>query len=119
MKVLVAGGREVTVDFFTLDEALKSYKQGRNETNFVIVTGGARGIDTIGKKWAKARGYKSRLYPADWKKYGKRAGYLRNVEMADSGLDFAIIVWDGQSSGTEMMRDLLVDRQIPHVVIAR
>jgi hypothetical protein len=47
---------------------------------------------------------------ADWEKYGKRAGYIRNEEMAkyakQDEIGIAICVWDGESKGTKHMIDL-------------
>lgn len=54
---------------------------------------------------------KLKLYPADWKKYGSSAGYIRNDEMAKYA-DCLIAFWDGKSKGTKHMIDLAVKRKI-------
>ena len=45
------------------------------------------------------------LFPADWKKYGKSAGYVRNSEMAEVA-ESLIAFWDGKSRGTKNMIDI-------------
>jgi hypothetical protein len=53
-----------------------------------------------------------RCYPADWNKYGKRAGFLRNAEMV-SEADVLFAFWDGKSKGTKHSIDLALDKGIP------
>ena len=43
-----------------------------------IVTGGARGADVLAEKYAKENGMALRLFPAEWDRYGRKAGYIRN-----------------------------------------
>ncbi len=62
----------------------------------------ARGADRLGERYAKERGYPVRLFPADWEKFGKSAGYRRNAEMAKYA-DGLIAFWDGRSAGTGHM----------------
>ena len=111
MKVLIAGSRDHMIPTWRIEQAF-----GRLVTELdlfdypeeiEVVTGGARGIDRCGANWAIWASHKSTVMPADWDKYGKRAGYIRNKQMAESGLDGAIVYWDGESRGTKMMLDLL------------
>jgi len=67
-----------------------------------IVSGGARGADALGERYAKDRGYSLRVFPAEWDRYGKRAGYLRNAEMAKYA-NALLAFWDGESRGTRHM----------------
>lgn len=67
-----------------------------------IVSGGARGADSLGERYAKDKGYKLTVFRADWDRYGKRAGYLRNVQMAEYA-DALLAFWDGKSRGTANM----------------
>ncbi len=50
-------------------------------------------------------GFKVRRFPADWNRYGKRAGYVRNQEMAEYA-SHCILFWDGASKGTKIMSEL-------------
>ena len=73
----------------------------------VIVSGGAKGADTLAKKYAQEKGYFYKEFPANWDKYGKRAGYLRNREMHEylskGHYRGVVAFWDGKSKGTENM----------------
>ena len=76
-----------------------------------IVSGGARGADTLGERFAKEFGLEVKKFSADWDGLGKRAGYVRNAEMAkftveDDNDSMLIAFWDGQSRGTKHMIDL-------------
>ena len=64
-----------------------------------IVTGGARGIDTLAEYWAKANKIEWVCYLPQWQIYGKRAGLVRNEEMVQF-CDIVIAFWDGKSNGT-------------------
>ena len=99
MKVIIAGGR----DFFNykfLEQWCDYYLNNTLVTE--IVNGGARGVDALARRYAKERGYKIKLFPADWDKHGKRAGPLRNRDMANHS-DLLIAFWDGKSRGTQSM----------------
>ena len=75
-----------------------------DKADIEIVSGGASGTDTLAERYAHEHGYSLQVFPADWSRYGKRAGYVRNREMhsyistfADRGV---IAFWDGKSRGT-------------------
>ena len=101
-KVIIAGSRG-----FNNYEQLKhvcNYML-RNKENIQIVSGGARGADKLGERYANYYGYSIKQFIPDWDKFGKSAGYIRNSEMADYA-DALIAFWDGQSKGTEHMINL-------------
>ena len=56
------------------------------------------------------------IYPAQWDKYGKRAGYRRNEQMAEVA-DGLIAFWDGQSKGTKHMIDIMTEKNLPTKVV--
>jgi hypothetical protein len=64
-----------------------------------IISGGADGADAMAKRYAHARGWPYREFPADWKKWGKAAGILRNRDIVRHA-DQVIAFWDGESRGT-------------------
>jgi hypothetical protein len=78
VKVIIAGSRDIN-DVQLVERAIQ-------ESGFVItevVCGMARGVDTIGRLWAERNKIHVAHFPADWNRFGKRAGHLRNAEMAD------------------------------------
>ena len=112
-KVIIAGGRYFN-DYALLCEKCDSIlSQKRQSHSVVIVSGTARGADTLGERYAQERGYAVERFPADWEHAGKAAGFIRNAQMA-SVADALIAFWDGQSKGTANMigiarkRNLLV-----------
>ena len=76
----------------------------RKENEIVILSGGARGADAIGERYAEENGFSIEKYPADWEKYGRSAGPRRNRQMAEI-CDYVICFWDTKSSGTKSMID--------------
>ena len=72
--------------------------------SIVIVSGGCAGADLLGERYAKENGYSIDRYPAEWQKYGRKAGIMRNAVMADNA-DALIAYWDGISRGTKNMID--------------
>jgi hypothetical protein len=104
-RVVVAGGREFSwlgLMCKSLDHALQRKKLTHD---IVIVSGKARGADSLGEKYAELRGYKVEEYHADWDLHGKSAGYKRNAQMAEVA-DAVVAFWDGKSRGTQHMIDL-------------
>ena len=101
-KVVIFGSRGFN-DYDLLKEKCDAYLQNKKETHhIIIVSGHARGADTLGEQYAKEKGYELETYPADWDKYGKKAGFLRNEYMGDIS-NAAIGFWDGESHGTKHM----------------
>ena len=100
VKLMVFGGRE-----FQNYEVMKAHilaiaKDMGPDKGISIVSGMARGADKLAVRIAEELGAKIYKFPADWNQYGKRAGFLRNTQMAefaDQGLAF----WDGKSRGTK------------------
>ena len=67
-----------------------------------VISGGARGADAAGEMWAYVNNIPVEVFPADWDTHGKKAGILRNAEMAKHA-DALIALWDGKSRGTRDM----------------
>ena len=98
-KVIIAGSRDFA-DYALLCSFADQVLAGAEDIE--IVSGGARGADALGERYARERGYALKVFPADWKKWGRAAGPIRNRQMADYA-DALIAFWDGQSSGTRDM----------------
>ncbi len=67
-----------------------------------VVSGNANGIDRAGELYALIQGIPLRTFPANWNKYGRKAGLVRNKEMAEYA-QALIAIWDGESPGTRHM----------------
>ena len=107
LRIVVAGSRNFD-NYELLANVLKSYLED-NTLPVTIVSGTARGADTLGEQFARFNGYNVVRFPANWNTFGRRAGYIRNAEMAkyateEKGVLFAF--WDGISRGTKHMIDL-------------
>ena len=100
-KLIVAGGRDFA-DYDLLSKVILDLAHGEYaDYALSIVSGMARGADTLGYMFAVKHNVVVYQYPADWNKYGKSAGYMRNRDMglfADGLLAF----WSG-SKGTHHM----------------
>ena len=64
-----------------------------------IVSGGAKGADTLAKRYAVANKIEYVEKKPDWEKYGKGAGFERNADIVDCA-DHVIAFWDSESHGT-------------------
>jgi len=107
MKVIIAGGRDFQWNLEEHDR-LEAYLDSLREPGeyVEIVCGGARGADAFGKQHSEMyERVELKMFPADWEKYGKSAGYRRNAEMAKYA-DRLLAFWDGKSKGTKHMIDL-------------
>lgn len=115
LRVIIAGSRDFD-DFPKLMDSctdiLFKITEKRNDLYKIrIVSGTARGADRLGEQYAKVAKYEVSRFPADWDGLGKRAGYVRNAEMAkyavtDGNYGVLIAFWDGKSKGTKHMIDL-------------
>lgn len=109
MKLIIAGSRSITDYEYTktvIDTTIRNLNLNVTE----VVSGGAKGIDTLGERWAKENNIKIKTFcvsDKDWKKLGKKAGNLRNQQMAKYG-DFLISIWNGESKGTLDMRNKIL-----------
>lgn len=113
--VIIAGGREFK-DYALLDRKLTHILQNMKPDDTKIVSGRARGADTLGEKWARKHGFDVLPFPADWKKYGKVAGHIRNEQMGSIATHL-IAFHDGISSGTADMIDIARCRNLKIIVV--
>ena len=104
---IVCGGRDYNDYEFvriTLDEINEFVGLTR------IIEGGARGADSLARRWALEANVELVTVYAEWDRYGKSAGYKRNVKMADLNPDLIIAYPGGR--GTQMMKDIGTQRGI-------
>ena len=97
MRVLITGSRTWD-DYSIIFEALKEYG-----SNHVLVSGNCpMGADFLCEKAAEELGWDVELFPANWEKYGKRAGFLRNSEMVETSPDICLGFVHNKSKGAAM-----------------
>ena len=98
MKIVIAGGRNFT-DYESFKKAMATI--GFAES-VIIISGGAKGADALGERYARDNNFGVERYPAQWSVYGKGAGPIRNEQMCKA-CDAVICFWDGISPGTKNM----------------
>lgn len=64
-----------------------------------IISGGAKGTDSLAEKLALEHELPITVIKPDWKQYGRGAGPIRNREIVDTA-DVVIVFWNGKSKGT-------------------
>lgn len=118
-KIIINGSRDFN-NYTYLRLMLKEYIM-TNQINpelIEIISGGAKGADTLAIKFAKEYNLNYKVMNADWNKYGKRAGIIRNAEMLTYAIsnpnDIVILIsfWNGTSKGTKHMIDISNDKGI-------
>ena len=89
MRIAIIGSRNIDVDIsmFIPPEATE------------IVTGGARGIDTLAERWADENNCPKLIIRPEYGRYGRSAPVVRNKVIVDVA-DMVVAVWDGKSPGT-------------------
>jgi hypothetical protein len=99
MKALVCGGRGYT-DAERMARVMDAAVERLGVTE--IIQGGAPGADHLAKQWALTHGIPQTEFPADWSRFPKAAGPIRNQQMLDEGKPDLVIAFPG-SDGTANM----------------
>jgi hypothetical protein len=97
VRVIIAGSRGIH-DYAKVCDAVR--RSGFPISR--VVSGMAGGVDTLAVRYAAEQGLPCDRFPAEWGKWGRSAGYKRNVQMSRNA-DALIAVWDGKSPGTRHM----------------
>ena len=114
MKLAIVGGRNFN-DYGKLALTIHNHFYLVQITE--IISGGAKGADSLAKKYARQYlNIKYREFPAEWDKYGKRAGYLRNQTIVDN-CDMVLAFWNGVSKGTQDTIEKAKKAKIPTLII--
>jgi hypothetical protein len=117
MKLIIAGSRKLFLTDEEITAAVTSFIINNPRPTIdldapipsyltEVVSGKAPGIDRLGEAWAKRRDIPVKPFPADWEKYKKAAGHIRNREMAVYA-DGALVLWDGKSPGSKNMYETM------------
>ncbi len=117
-RILVCGGRNYDdrfnvyrhLDRITFERGWITPEELRDDVGnylpeVVIISGAANGADQCAIDWAVVNWTGLEEYPAQWDKYGKRAGYIRNQQMLDEGKPDLVVAFPG-GKGTKMMVDI-------------
>lgn len=114
MKILICGSRTYINRNPKLQKVLDLFSITENDT---IISGGAPGADHYAEEYAAMRKCHLKVFKAYWDKYGKRAGFLRNIKMINQKPDIVIAFWDGISKGTKSTISLAKEKRIPTFII--
>lgn len=123
LRIVVAGNRtfddQARADA-ELDAALAEIAAKGPIESVEFVSGGCRGADALGEAYARKRGWPITVMPAEWEKYGRAAGPIRNAEM----LDYAraetprlVAFWDGRSHGTRDVIARANEKGVPTKIV--
>lgn len=125
MKVIIAGSRRLPSVGLTdpshwqvprvREKMMELLEEAVEKSGFqidTVVSGRCWGIDQLGEEYAAKHGLPVEPYPADWDKFGRRAGHLRNVQMADHADALICIAAEG-STGSMDMIDIMKEKNKP------
>lgn len=120
MRVLICGGRDFGRDLATWNFIVETLDRrflfdesvGVLPSDLTVIEGDAWGVDKRAGQWATDVGANLEVYPAEWEKYGKRAGYIRNKQMLEEGKPDLVIAFPG-GKGTAMMVRIAREAGVP------
>lgn len=93
MKIAVIGSRTFD-NYCLLEKELNDFDINK------IISGGAKGADSLAEIYAKDKKIETLIFKPDWKRYGRGAGFIRNKLIIEN-CDFVIAFWDKKSKGTK------------------
>lgn len=96
-----------------IDREAVSLFVSRLPVHWIVVSGGARGVDSWAVEAAEERGMETIVIPAEWEKYGKSAGFRRNRQIVEES-DSVVAFWDGESNDTydTMKKAIKAEREL-------
>jgi hypothetical protein len=120
VRVLVCGGRDYGAVAFSYDPAVLANNEARAKIErgklkdrlaqlrgqgmSLLIHGGARGADSLAGEWAEWNGVPVNIYWADWDRFGKSAGIIRNQLMLESGKPDLVVAFPGGRGTAHMVR---------------
>ena len=102
--IMIVGSRGFS-NYDYVEQKVDQYiKDNRIEEPITIISGGARGVDTLAEKYADEKKYKFKCFPANWGQFGSAAGPIRNKKMVryiEKHGGVCLVFWDGKSTGSK------------------
>lgn len=98
MKIAIVGGRNF-LDYELLKKELAKFTEENEISLTSIVSGGAKGADTLAEKFAAEMGVELIVFKPDYEKFGRGAALARNTQIVECA-DTVFAFWDGKSKGT-------------------
>lgn len=112
MKIAIIGSRE----FGNINFEQKLERMFLISGHDTIISGGARGIDTLAAQFARKHGIKLLEFRPDYTTYGRGATFVRNRMIVDMA-DVVIAFWNGSSRGTKYTIEYAKKKYVPVVII--
>lgn len=110
MRVIIAGSRHLT-DYAALSDAMETAALLVGIEPTVILSGRERsGVDALGERWAAEHGLPVETYPANWLKFPRQAGAMRNVQMSRRADALVALMLPGGTPGTQHMIKLMAKK---------
>ena len=110
MNILICGSRDWN-DFSTIKKYLEELKHTYTHQNEIapitIIHGGCKGADSIAGYLASQCGFQVRVFKADWSKYGKAAGPIRNQQMLDEGKPNLVVAFHNALESSKGTLDMV------------
>jgi hypothetical protein len=103
MRILVCGGRDFR-DYDLLSSVLRNIIMSVGSFPVTIIHGGARGADALAGQYARRTACNERVFPANWAKYGRAAGFRRNAEMLKEGVPHMVVAFPGGRGTADMVK---------------
>lgn len=99
MKIAIIGSRKFQ-NYELLKKMVKDYILYQNDVKITIVSGGAKGADTLAEQFAKEFDFEMKIFHPNWEQFGREACYARNTQIVEFA-DLVFAFWDGTSPGTK------------------
>ena len=119
VRLIIAGSRTCPEEVEIVSDAIHEMHHNLIDLSRIdlVISGKARGGDTAGELWARHEGIPILGMAADWDKHGRKAGYLRNEDMAEVATHCLILRVGGESSkGSTHMINIARNKGLPTYV---
>src|SRR5262245_34019618 len=110
-RILVCGDRN-WADPRPIRALLSQYPRGT-----VVIHGAQRGADSIAGRLAHALGFEVEAYPADWRRYGKSAGPIRNKQMLTDGMPDEVHAFHSNIDWSRGTKDMVLRAREAHIPV--